>query len=488
MRTNWNTKGRIIFSVIFFVLSTMLLALCCILYPDSVSSGPYLNSAHGDSNYGVNRSATATFGYAKGNCAHCHEQHASIGGSEPAPAGGSPSRYAIFADNFISQTDDFCFYCHRGIGSVQVLFSRTNYNYSYWFGGDTVNHATPNNIYDAFNPVLGSSHNLQDILNFVKTKWPETFKDESNPCNACHNPHLAQRGYPVVRPTDRNNIWGDSASEHMSDYATAHGGLYQAPYRYNSTTTYEPDGSGTTDGSNVPDYITFCSDCHNATNVIYSTILGRNLSYINWANPNRTYLQAGDYHGSITRCFDVDGNSGGQWKTCGCIKDDSYGFASGFCRGAPVDAAGCCLYNGHTVNAPVWWGDIKPPYKTANYPNFILNCTDCHEPHGAVHGNGTTTPYLLRKTVNGHYNKQCAGGPGNPCTWEEEFCRSCHHHRNSTEQTYIPEFDRTITSDGWHCGGPGNCLNCHNHNAYAKCYACWWCATPPIGGTPGHTF
>lgn len=464
-------------------------------YPNMLESGVYLNSAHGNTSYGVNRIDTFNLGYSKANCAHCHEQHGSINGSEPVPAGGSPSAFALFADNFTSQSENFCLYCHKGSGSVQFSFDRTNYNYSYWFGGDHANQTIPNNIHDAFNPVSGSAHNLKDILNFVKTRWPETFKDESNPCNACHNPHLSKRSFPVVRPTDRSNIWGDSPGEKMSDYAAAHGGQYQAPYWYGSTSLYEPDGSTTTDGSNVPDYITFCTDCHNATNVIYSTSLSRELQKIDWARQIPTYLSGnmpycdapGDMHGAITRCSDLNGKYQGQWKTCGCIKDDSYGFKTGgFCRGAPVDANGCCLYEGHTVGALVWWGDIKPPYVTANYQNFILNCTDCHEPHGAVHGNGTTIPYLLRKTVNGHNNKQCAGGLGNPCSWEEEFCRSCHHHRQNSVEFYIPEFDRLVTVDGGHCGNFGNCLNCHAHNVCGKCFACWWCGKP--GGKSTNSF
>jgi len=489
MRKNWNNKGRIIFSVIFFVFSTMLLALCCILYPDSVSSGPYLNSAHGNTSYGVNRTATFDFGYSIANCAHCHEQHAMIGGAEPIPKGGSPDKYAIFAKNFDDQLNDFCFWCHKGAGSLQVSFDRTNYNYSYWFGGDHVNHTSPNSISDAFNPAAGSSHNLQDIYDFItglKGSHPNfpNFPSDSNPCNACHNPHLSKRSFPVVRPGDRNNIWGDAAGEHMSDFAAAHGGNYQAPYWYGSTTNYEPDGSPTiTDGSNVPDYVTFCSDCHNATNVIWSTTLVRNLNPIDWTSPSRTHGVPGDYHGSITRCFDVDGLSVGTWRPCGCIKDSPVGY----CRGAPVDGSGCCLYSGLTVPDGRWWGDIRPPYETANYPNFILNCTDCHESHGAVHGNGAAYPYyFLRKTVNGHYNMQCAGGPGNPCSWEEEFCRSCHHHRNSTKTMYIPEFDQWKTVDGGHCGFAAGCLtNCHVHNADNNpCYSCSYCNA----GGRGHQF
>jgi mono/diheme cytochrome c family protein len=49
-------------------------------------AGPYLDSAHGNSAHGVKR--TSTLQYATGNCAHCHEQHAMIAGSQPEPYGG----------------------------------------------------------------------------------------------------------------------------------------------------------------------------------------------------------------------------------------------------------------------------------------------------------------------------------------------------------------------------------------------------------------
>ncbi len=432
-------KGyRILISVLTFLFLSLLIFIHNAYVqppppPPPPPTTPYTTSAHGSA-HGVNRTsltAPINFGYSVGNCAHCHEQHASIGGSEPAPSAGSPSPYAIFADNFTSQSDDFCLYCHKGAGSLQVSFDRINYNYSYWFGGDHVNHTSPNNIYDAFNPAIGSSHNLDDILTFVKSKWPGTFNDESNPCNACHNPHLSKRSYPIVRPTDRNNIWGDSAGEHMSDYAAAHGGQYQAPYWYGSTSSYEPDNSTTTDGSNLPDYVTFCSDCHNATDVIWSTTLGRNLRQIDWTQQNKRVFP-GDYHGSVTRCKDVDGTAG---------------------RGA-----------------------IKDPYYTAAPPptinNFILSCTDCHEPHGAVagrsiHGTINNVPYMLRKTVNGYYNGYVPGGPGGPdIPWEKFFCDSCHNN--------------------WamHCGY--GCLPCHFHNAASKCWGAWECGGG--GGAAGNSF
>jgi hypothetical protein len=415
---------------LFCALCALLLALCAIFYPDTVSSGTYLDSAHGNTSYGVDRTTLSTFGYSKGNCAHCHEQHASVGGNEPSPEGGGASVYALFADNFTSQSEDFCYYCHRGTGSLQSSFSHINYDFSYWFGGDTINQIQPNNVFDAFNATFGespSSHNLQDVLNFVKMKWPQTFGNESNPCSACHNPHLSRRSYPIVRPSDRNNVWGDQAGEKMSDFAAARGGRYQAPYRYNSSSTYEPDGSVTTDGSNMPDYATFCSDCHNDTDSIYSTTLGRNLQKIGWTQESRTYGAVADYHGSVTRCFGVDGN---------------------------VDQ-GCACSEPNCSN----WGSLKEPYHSANYMNFILSCTDCHEPHGS------RRQYLLRTTANGSWNNQVPPGPPTP-SWERQFCLSCHTHNA-------------------HCGNLWNCLNCHYHNSYARCFACTWCAT---GGPHGHAF
>jgi hypothetical protein len=176
------------------------------LYPDEASSGPYLDSAHGDISYGVNRSSIAAFGYSIGNCTHCHEQHASIGGAEPVPTGG-PDNYELFMPLWVSppQSNEFCFGCHTGVSSLQSSWARTNYNYSKWAGGD--NNNCPSSIYESFQFVtnagvsklncgsnVGASHMLRNIRNTISGNW--NFSSNTSyvdPCSGCHNPHRAKR-------------------------------------------------------------------------------------------------------------------------------------------------------------------------------------------------------------------------------------------------------------------------------------------------------
>jgi len=338
-------------------IAALLIGL--LAYGYTAMAGPYLDSAHGNTSYGVKRDVTVLSGYSRGNCSHCHEMHGSVGGSEPTPASGSASPFCLFADNFsgvttntYSQSDEFCFYCHTSTGSLQ-LNGITNNDYSATFGGAS---PTVTGIMDAFNQT--SYHNLYDIKNFASTNLSSFFTSVSNPCIGCHNPHIAKRNKGFVtdptytaisRPSAHGELWGDGTGERMSDYYSGH---YQAPYYYGSTSTYEPGGTATYDGSNMPDYATFCTDCHNSSNTIYSTTLARNLYLIDWTTP-------------IT----VDPTTG--YETGG----DKHGIA---------DA---------TVNI-----NIKDPFASSGLGitiGFVVSCLDCHEPHGSPN------VMLIRREVNG---------------------------------------------------------------------------------------
>jgi cytochrome c553 len=363
-------------------------------------AGPYTESAHGNTANGVNR--TSTNEYCAGNCAHCHEQHASIGGSEPAPnSPAGPDAFLLFSDNYTDQTNCFCFDCHKGVGSHQSP-AFYNYNYSYRASGDT-SITCPDNILEAFSFInetgtsvsncgftYGTSHKLTDIQDFIAGRWGYTA--DSNPCIACHDPHrtkrdshtFGSRGWPVSRPSGHANtstweLWGDDPDEKMSAYP----GTYQAPYRHSSTATYEPDGSTTQDGSNLTEYVTFCTDCHDNFNNINSDVLGRPLYKIDWAI---------EKHG----------------------------------RGAASDCAPRLL----------------SPYQETQCGSYVLACTDCHEPHGS------SNEYLLRTTVNGTAVSITATG-----VWYN-FCSACHEVL-FTAGTHHEGYSSTSTcnTDGCHYHG-----------------------------------
>jgi len=371
------------------------------LYPNKASSGPYLDSAHGSSSYGVSRTSTAIFSYSRGNCAHCHEQHASIGGTEPDPVTG-PQGYELFYDHWIDKCDLFCYECHRGTGYVQTE-AITNYLYSCNYGGEACTtypsvrqHFCSNNSEDAN---CGSRHHLGQISTVIKNDangWG--YPVDPDPCSACHNPHLSQRKgnkqykppynagkSSIVRPSEHKsnplNLWGDGSGEKMSDYITANGGTYQAPYYGNTTSGfYEPSGNNTpSDGSDLPDYVTFCMDCHK--NEQYDPERSTTVKAIKWRN--------------------ADPAPG---------KPDRYGeYPSNTCVPGFGEA-----------------GSLRPPYSDFANSNYVLSCTDCHEPHA-----GRKRLHLIRRFINGEAVAADAGtraagtcdtSPDDP----RAICERCH--------------------------------------------------------------
>jgi len=393
--TRKSFKSLIVLVVFFFLLVSIKNAYAP---PPPPSIPIYTWSAHGNTSYGVNRSSIAAFGYSKANCAHCHEQHSSIGGAEPEPA-GAPQEYLLFTNMFGDQNGGFCYGCHDdpGSGSQYQVSMPNQYNYSRIAGGDD-SITCPDDVKESFvfinqtcadsrnncSSTEGSAHCLEDIQDYIKNtaSWNFGVERTVNPCSACHNPHRAQQdphtstgrftGLKMVsvvsRPSDHSKdnyaweLWGDDPGERMDDYTS----LYQAPCQYpwsDPCTSFEPDGSSTIDGSNMFDSVTFCLDCHGPSavpGVITSTRLGRQLRTINWG-------PTGDQHGQ-----DYDTGSGG----------------GGSSRAEPYD-----------------------------YSDFVLSCLDCHEPHGS------RNEYLLRQTVNG---SQVPVIPDPGFGKFYYFCRACH--------------------------------------------------------------
>ena len=402
----------------------------------------YTTSAHGDSSSGVDRKSPFP-GYAVGNCAHCHEQHASIGGNEPAPSSGTTpptaSKFCLFADNFdttattgpYSQDDNFCFYCHTS-GSVGASLQSggiTNNDYSTTFGGAS---SDKTGILETFNQT--SYHNLNKVLNFATGEWSSTFTSNSNPCSGCHNVHIAKRNKEnqddpaftaISKPSDHNNLWGDDSDSPNERLSNSTGSYYQPPY-YSGGTTYEPDdtGNSTLQAGKTPDYISFCQDCHQSE-VPSNTTSG---------NPNTT-------SGNLTAIdwTTITGESGG----------DKHGKNI-----ATIDSADPDVY----VN-------LDEPYATAwgSSNGLVLACTDCHEPHGSQN------VMLIRRQVNN-------GAVGSTGDWISSYsttkwkylCERCHdcdtdaalediHHTNGPYYPYK------------HSGAPyKQCKDCHGGNGGSK--------------------
>lgn len=412
--------------------------LFCLLVPAAALAGAYLLSAHGSSSIGVARPAMTSAGYGQGNCAHCHEMHDSLGGVEPAPAGGAPSPYTLFAVNIdgvkpYSQSNNFCFYCHSDFGSVQPVI---NYDYSQRFGGG--DSTGPQSIMSAFN--LASSHNLGDIKTFVgnnSSTYPWFSSSYSNPCDGCHNPHLAKRNWVAIpsnsaisKPSGVNHfsLWGAASPQLMSAYS------YEAPYSTFQTTyvasNREPNAGSTTDGSITPDYAGFCTDCHNSTNTITSTSLGT-LKKIDWS------ASTGDIHGVFPRYYSSI--------------------------------------------------SLRQPYSFASQTksNLVLSCLDCHEPHGSPN------IVLLRRRINGENLE----GHITTTNVMGYVCRRCHLddllanggsytlnkwqyvHHLVTNAPYPNPWQCSSCHGGSPYSNPVPCGNCHGHGMTDS-----WLTT--IGKTP----
>ena len=369
---------------------------CSDCHTDAASS--YTDSAHGNTSYGVDRSGT---GYALGDCTQCHD----------LPAGSTNDLLLFAPVNPTSQSENFCFQCHKDPADSVQTAMLNQYNYSYRASGDATL-TTPDDILEAFSfSTPATSHKLSDISTFTAGNWGYT--SDSNPCTACHNPHSAgrdphtdgDRGWPVSLPSDHTEtstwgLWGDVAEERMKQYITDQGGTYQAP---NADSGYEPDGSATQDGSNLTDYVTFCTDCHNSSNTVYSSVLGRNLYTIDWDS---------EKHGG----------------------------------GAASDGAG--------------YSEVVSPYQDAQCGSYVLACTDCHEAHGSPNN------LLIRKRVNNGTvtvtNNGSGSGPDGKVAKEWMYlCGKCHsgtvfkqaHHSSG------------LACASCHTGDPmyRNCMDCHYH-------------------------
>lgn len=152
---------------------------------------PYTNSAHGNSTSGVMRShLDAQYStFSRGNCAHCHEQHASLGGGEPAPVDGGPDSYLVFTEWSNDYYNAFCNKCHDGTAPAP--------------GADNIA-ASYNKTYK--HPTIGV-HSPTEEGSTLGT-------NRHGYCIDCHMPHTAKKpahtppGNTVASTSPIRDTWG----------------------------------------------------------------------------------------------------------------------------------------------------------------------------------------------------------------------------------------------------------------------------------------
>jgi hypothetical protein len=328
----------------------------------------------------------------------------------------------LFAAPLVDQETGFCFRCHTDPAFSRQISVPDQYTYSHVRGGGT-DLICPDNIKEAFafiditaspqfncNAFWGSAHYLADVREYVKEMWGwGDVVEEIDPCMGCHNPHRAKSGWPCSKAGGHSDastweVWGDESGEKMADYVDSLAGVYgvyQPPYRY----PYTGDVFEWADASQAPDYVSVCLECHRQTennnfSLVYSTRYGQNLGGPEWYEEGASGLEV---HGAGTQ-------------TAGGV------------------------------------GSKKPPYDNGD-PNYILMCTDCHEPHGSQNH------ILLRSFVNGrdksdvfvntdrHDASPPTGAKNNQIL---EWCKACH-----TVDTHGVGSDPDYPQN--------SCFDCHYH-------------------------
>lgn len=271
-----------------------------------------------------------------------------------------------------------------------------------WDNGDEYFVAWADDIQQAFG--AGVKHDLG-------TSFVHNGKSYTLECVSCHNVHTVSGKYwdadknlsPVTRfpPDAPANLtpWGDGAGEKMDDFAAS--GTYRTPK------------SDLFSGSELPDYASFCLDCHGQAG---SAPFG-----ISWttdphgkqsANQPNGYGVCPNWYG----CGKAEG-----WDNDNCVGDDNSG-SDESCW--PV--------------IPRFLGDQIGSRKPYNHEeriagaNFTLSCTDCHEAHG-----GPSSSMVRANPNNG------AGS----WIWNT-MCNNCHYYYSD-----------------WHAGMSCGTASCHTANS-----------------------
>ncbi|MEN8263766.1 MAG: hypothetical protein ABFR82_09910 [Nitrospirota bacterium] len=422
------------------IINSMLYALCSLLLllvAGNADGGTYLDSAHGDSTSGVNRSAVTgmpypdTSSYPTGHCGHCHEQHTSIGGTEPSPVGDAQNSYSLFKENLGTDTNELCYACHEtfsfgpglGYGRQGIYQGKTKFN--------------------------NSIHFLDSKMSWSPDPVPPgpPYNDTGN-CHNCHNPHGYNDGSGLVPNIlfARDSKTGDSPAYEMGceachdgtqagilkDIKTQLNKTYAHPtHTYSDRHTLPETGQSESGSSFGPaNRHAECVDCHNphalgslgdihtapgnAVSDVIKNVWGVEPTWPTiWTQPilftvrkPSAYPDGAQYEYQI--CFKchsyyglgsvTDGVSSITGPSGISITDQAWEFNNNNKSVHPVVVS---LNNqtGSTTPKPLTSAQMSSPWNSGT-GNNTMYCSDCHgaddESSGAKGPHGSTRKFLLK--------------------------------------------------------------------------------------------
>ncbi len=166
-------------------MKTILISLISLIFLGSgvgYAQGLYTNSAHGNSTSGVDRAKPGYVidakyaDYSPGNCAHCHEAHASIGGTEPLPDTDTAEYEHAGPDPALlfSEEEGVCEVCHDGSPATDDIKAQINKTYAH-----------PTDTISGVHKVSESTTADMDPGDYDPTNSLHA------ECVDCHNPHAA---------------------------------------------------------------------------------------------------------------------------------------------------------------------------------------------------------------------------------------------------------------------------------------------------------
>jgi len=452
-------------------LALIVFVLLLTLFTSKYSeSGRYTDSQHGDPTTGVTRAnVDSKYNlFRRGECVHCHEAHASLGGSEPAPNTGvaaGPDKFLLF-----SEEEDVCLSCHNG--AIVPIDMRTVVSKTYrhpitdYSGRHTLSkneygqngapfrgtnrHAEcvdchephyigkPGTAYHSYNTTSPANNNL--VSNLLKGVWgvepategswlspPTTFTELTTPgvgaskeyqvCFKCHSYYALQAANGITTSTGPSGQYiTDQSMEFSKNLKSVH--PVRVPLN-NQTGSYTPQALTAAQlrspWSNNPGSQTmWCSDCHN--NDVSSPVGPHGSNYKFMLNGTRKYWPASST-GVLFSLADVRNNAN-NWST------------ELFCVNCHI------LYDGS------WKNNVHSNHDTRTYTpdggsgNHPFYCITCHSviPHGSprsrlivyrtdpqpyVYVNGTVIYAMLygfKKTTPNNYSGSNCYTPSGQCS------------------------------------------------------------------------